>query len=85
MGLHGAQTLFNTGKQVTFEETLGPSGRKTFCTPARQLSVIRANLTSNHTERSGLQPNCQLFDSQNIIRVEIAGVFLAVVLWQQPK
>ena len=31
-----------------FWETLGPSGQKTFCTPARQLSVICAKLTSVH-------------------------------------
>ena len=31
-----------------FWETLSPSGRKMFCTPARQLSVIGAHLTSVH-------------------------------------
>ena len=31
-----------------FWETLGPSGPKTFCTPARQLSVICTKLTSVH-------------------------------------
>ena len=31
-----------------FWETLGPSAPKTFCTPARQLSVICAKLTSVH-------------------------------------
>ena len=46
MGCTGADVV-RTGAS-DFWETLSPSGRKTFCTTARRLSVICAHLTSVH-------------------------------------